>query len=209
MSDDAETFVVPLGAGARNPPGVLIGCLFCAARFDGLSLSLHERVAHAKAFRCRDCNRKLSSREDARRHSRKLQHAIPLAFMGAPRAPPAAEQRQARDACGRTAGPYSYTILNLAGDCVYSYYGDAWGAVEDLLQQFAEGLIAGVPAGSHPDLAEWLGHYRLFWGDWELVEGMNMYEDVRPINATFTLVYIPEPRRRGPAACEVTLRPVR
>ena len=80
---------------------------------------------------------------------------------------------------------------------MYSYYGDAWGAVEDLLQQFAEGLIAGVPAGSHPDLAVWLGHYRLFWGDWELVEGMNLYEDVRPINATFTLVYIPEPRRRG------------
>ena len=82
-----STFVVGLGEKAGSPPGVLIACLFCLARFEAAALSRHERAAHAKAFRCTDCKRKFSSREDARRHSRQTQHAIPLVFSFASNAP--------------------------------------------------------------------------------------------------------------------------
>ena len=89
-----STFVVGLGEKAGSPPGVLTGCLFCLARFEAAALSRHERVAHAKAFRCTGCNRKFSSREDARRHSRQTQHAIPFAYSFAANGPPAQPAQQ-------------------------------------------------------------------------------------------------------------------
>ena len=84
---------------------------------------------------------------------------------------------------------YHVSVNTISGACVWTHEGSEDLCIERLVQDFKEGVIAGVPRARVCPRGSWLERYRLFCGDVELAEGKRFseYENL-PRIAHLTLV---------------------